>query len=212
MFGWILIVYFGNNFMGRNILTNAFLGIAIYFTVIKHIKKEQFEIIFKTVWYIALFAIIYYLLQVLGYDMRSQGVRNVENAVPLCSVFGIENAYGQYLSMAIPLILAVSGWLGSLLMIPIIVAKSTSVMVGAGISILFYYWFRLRQAFWVYLVLLGIGVTAFIVYYDMPMGMMKTRISVWAKSIQDSNNRPLGHGLDSFRGDERDGAIRYFKY
>ena len=39
------------------------------------------------------------------------------------------------------------------------------------------------------------------------MGMQKSRLDMWGKVVQDYARHPLGAGLDSFRGDERETPI-----
>ncbi len=220
LLGWFIALYFLNNFSGIGVLVNTFLGIGVYLTITRHIAKDNFRIISKTLMGIAIFSMVYFGLQCLGYDLRN--VSLIDNAgnplqgIPKCSCFGIEHAFGMYLGMVLPLVLGIGGILSWILLpfflICMIFAKSSGVMIGSIVSILFFYWFRKRLIFWIMLIPLVSGLLSFLILYDNPMGMQKSRIDMWKKVQQDSWIKPFGSGLDTFRIDERNGARHYFKY
>ena len=211
----MVILYLSNSFMGVGMLMNTFLGIGVYLTIARHITKQDFKLIFNTGISIALFAILYFILQCLGYDIRNQQ-QIVAGGIPKCSFFGIEHAFGMYLGMVMPFILALGG-VFSIIIAPIVLvcaifSKSTGAMVGTVSGVLFFYWFNKRLAFWMLLIPILAGLASYIVLYDNPMGMQKSRFMMWSKVIQDVHIKPLGYGLDAFRNDEREGSRHYFKY
>jgi len=90
-------------------------------------------------------------------------------------------------------------------------SNSTGVFVGLFVALLTYLWFKKRIFFWA-ISTPALAITlCFVLLYDAPMGMQGTRIDMWKKVVQDAHLKPLGHGLDSFRGSNRENSIRYFK-
>lgn len=95
---------------------------------------------------------------------------------------------------------------------PTIYAKSSSAMLALIVVSLFFLWFRKRLVFWFAIIPLLVGGYLFVTLYDNPMGMQTTRLNMWAMVTQDIHKKPFGHGLNSFMGDESEGAIRYYKH
>lgn len=230
MFAWFLCVFLKDK-MGWSILLNTFLGIGVYLTVIRNLDYKDIKFAIKNSMWIAAFCIGYNILQYMGFDLRGQTVAGTSNMIPKCSIFGLEAHYGMYLAMMFPLFLGISfvnrdmgqKWqrlsiivgilvLIGLMFLAIIPAHSTGAYLGLLAAILVYLWHRVRVAFWVVLLPVFIGAILFLVKIDGPMGMQFSRLDLWKKVVQDSHQRPFGYGLDSFRNDEREGALRYFKY
>ena len=211
---WSVVVFLLNDCVGANILMNIFLGVGVYFTIVRYVGREHYKLILNTILTIGGFAILYLCFQLIGFDIRGQIIRN-NGGVPQCSFFGIEHAFGFYVGCMIPILLVLLGWV-NIILVPILLgfivfSKSSSAMLGSIVAVMFYLWTIKRKVFWFVCIPLLIGLVAF-VHYDGRMGMHTTRLDMWKKVIQDSNIKPLGHGLDSFRRDERDGAVKYFKY
>jgi hypothetical protein len=212
LLAWMIVEFFINDRMGYAVLTNFVLGLGVYATVARHADKSNIKMIYKTLVYVAVFSIIYLAFQYMGWDMRGQGVKDQAGIAPLCSIFGIENVFGAYVAVVIPCLMVFLGWIGSVFIIPVIFAKSTGAILGGTLGILFFLWFRKRIFFWIMIIPILAGSFLFVIKIDNPMGMQKTRLNMWGKVIQDSFSKPLGHGLDSFRNDQREGSIKYFKY
>ena len=218
LFVWFWITYLINKNMGYSVMLNLFIGLGIYYTIIRTLKKEHIQLIFKVLLWMGCFSIVYFMFQRLGWDMRDQLVINttrktqtIAGIVPDCSIFGLAAAFGMYLTVLIPVMLSCS-WLGLFLLVPLFFAKSTGAFLAAAVAMFFFWWFRKRIMFWCALIPVLIVLIGFVVLVDNPMGMQKSRFDMWGKVIQDSFKRPIGHGLDSFRTDEREGAIRYYKH
>jgi hypothetical protein len=174
--------------------------------------------------------VAYLGLQYLGYDMRGQTTRGIYHTIPKCSIFGLEAHYGMYLAMTVPLLLyklndmdinkSIRGIIRAILIllcvgiafITVYPSNSTAAYLGLLGAVLFFFWHKKRVIFWACLIPMILGVIFYIAKFDNPMGMQGTRLDMWCKVIQDSHHKPLGHGLDSFRVDEKEGAVRYFKY
>lgn len=228
-FGIVTLFVWYNSNMGWSILLNTFLGIGVFFTLIRTLEVKHVRTIFKVLIGMAVFAILYRGLQYLGYDLRRQFTANAEGVTPDCSFFGLKTAYGMYLAAILPLVyvwvepllrfMAVSGtklkitgkiavnvliigvFIGviGVLFTPITVSFSTGAMAGAVIATLFFFWFRKRIVVWILIIPLLIGAGLFLVKMDNPQGMQMSRLNMWGKVVQDSWHAPLGHGLDSFR-------------
>lgn len=231
MFIWFMCVFLKDK-MGWSILLNVFLGVGVYLTVIRHIDYNDIKFIVKNSLWIAVYAIWHLAFQFLGFDLRGNITMNTQNIVPKCSIFGLEAFYGLYLAMIFPLFLGISSIVNmdlgqrgmrvlniagilafiALLFLALVPSHSTGAYLGLLIAILIYLWHKARLVFWTALIPIFIGALLFFVKIDNPMGMQSSRLDMWGKVIQDSHQKPFGHGLDSFRADEREGAVRYFKY
>ncbi len=95
---------------------------------------------------------------------------------------------------------------------PVIYSKSTGAILAVVVVTLFFLWFRNRLVCWFAIIPLLVGLYAFVAFYDNPMGMQTSRLNMWAMVIQDIHKKPFGHGLNSFMGDDREGAIRFYKH
>jgi len=233
-FAWAVVLY-SMLHLGLSVMLNIFIGMGVYFTVIRYLEKKDIEFIIKGLAVLMFFAIAYLFFQFIGFDMRGQQLRSV-GGVPKCSFFALEACYGMYLAMVIPLLMSISflnnveidfdkksylknigkfllvgGYL-LLLLAACWRGNSTGVFLGAFVGLLTYLWFRKRIFFWFVSIPALVLTLCFVFLYDSPMGMQRSRIDMWQKVIQDSHKRPLGHGLDSFRFADGEGAVRYFKF
>lgn len=229
LFAWSLCVYLFYK-EGWPTLFNLFLGVGVYLTAIRNLVYDDLKFIIKGIGYIAGFVTGYLILQYLGFDMRDQTTRGAYQTIPKCSIFGLQAHYGLYLAMIIPLffykindidingsirgvIRAVLVFLGvGVAFIALYPSNSTAAYLGLLAAVLFFFWHKKRVIFWAFLAPVILGTIFYIVKFDNPMGMQGTRIDMWCKVIQDGHSKPFGHGLDSFRTDEKEGAVRYFKY
>jgi hypothetical protein len=206
----------------------------------RYLDKKDIEFVIRGILWVTAFSIFYLVLQYWGFDMRNQAVRGAR-CVPKTSIFLLEACYGIYLALTLPLLLGISFinnieigfsqgrisikmWIINLFKFVIVggflllllfscwPGNSSGAFVSLLVALFVYLWFKKRVFFWVGFIPMVILTTSFVLFYDSPMGMQGSRIDMWKKVIQDSHIRPLGHGLDSFRTDDRDGSIKYFKY
>lgn len=206
---WFLIEFLMYN-QGWSILINSFLGILVYFTVIKTLKKEDIPFLIKGLFVVGIITALHLAGQYFGYDLRGQITKDTANLVPDCSFWGLKAAMGIFYSLLIPLSLCL-GWVGLLFLLPLGLSYATTAIIAVGVSIVFFYWFRQRIIVWIIIPVILIAGLFYILKIDAPMGMLGTRMPVWGMVLQDAHKRPLGYGLDSFRNSYSEGAIRYFK-
>lgn len=206
---WIMFIWLIHQ-LGFSIMFNYFLGLGVYFTVIRTVKKEQFKILAKTLTWLGLFALIYLVAQYYGFDIRGQKVINVPGAVPHCSFFGLKAAMGTYFAIITPMVISLSP-VGILFLLPVACSISSTAVLAVTVAILFFYWFRKRIIFWILIpIILACGA-----FYSLKVeqwDMMGSRPPMWGIVLQDCFKAPLGRGLDTFRNDNRLGATRYFKH
>lgn len=208
---WFMCEYLINNFMGWTIMVNYFLGVSVYLTIIRMVNEEDIKFLLKVCCWVVVISCAYLWAQLIDFDPRGFIILNTPGVTPQCSFFGYEPAFGMYLAGVLPMFLYLTP-LAGLIFVPLVLAKSTGAMLAAVSSTLFYYWFRKRITFWIILIPIIIGAVCFIVFYDNPMGMQKTRLNMWKVVVQDTHIKPWGYGLDAFRTDERIGARKYFKH
>lgn len=96
--------------------------------------------------------------------------------------------------------------------VPVAVSISSGAYLGAVLAVLVFYWYRRRILFWLLIIPIFAGGVLFLVKFDNPMGMQKSRLHMWSLVVQDFHKRPVGWGLDSFRSNPNNGSLRYFKF
>ena len=229
IFGAVLLFVFVHKEFGWSIFLNGFLGITVFFTLCRTLKKEDISKVITCISWICFGAIIYRLFQEFGWDMRRQVISSA-GGTPRCSFFGLKAVFGMYLACSLPLILCHSWSLVfrfkeftggklkrsgiiilnisialctvitiAILLSSVAISYSTGAVLASVIAVLFLLWFRKRILFWCVLIPVIVGSIFFVVKMDNPMGMQSSRYGMWGKVIQDSFDEPLGHGLDSFR-------------
>lgn len=207
---WMWCLYLMYN-QGLHIFLNFFYGFCVYLTVIRTLNKKDIEFVLRGIIGVGIFTAFYLLLQMNGFDMRGATVLNSPNgAIPQCSIFALEAHMGMYLTIALLAVLSFS-WSWFLLLIPMVFSKSSAVMLAGCVCPLIYLWFKKRIFVWMLLIPLVLGGIGYVVFYDNPMGMQKSRLDMWVKAIHDIHRHPIGYGLDDFRSGENSHSIHYFK-
>ena len=221
----LMAVWLRNQF-GFPILLNAYLGFFVYLTIIRTLEIEDINFILKGLRWFVLFCVVYLLGQYLEFDLRDQLLRGVrrlvggprgKTALPHCSIFGIKCAMGVYFAMTAPLLAIVGSFSALALLIPIGLSWSSGAVLGSILGFSFFFWFRKRIVFWCLVVPVVVCGLLFFIKMDNPLGMSTTRFDMWGKVMQDTFQKPLGRGLDSFRNPQikfvkEQHATRYFKH
>ena len=207
---WFVIIFLIYH-MGWSIFLNLFLGLMVYCTLIRSLKKEDIKFVVKGILLVCGLGIFYLAFQYFGYDFRGQTLANV-GGVPTCSFFNLNAAMGMYFAMAIALSF-MFGFVGLLILLPLVFSWSTAAYLGAIVTIMFFCWIKKRIIFWISLIPILAAFFCFVFFIDAPMGMFQTRIPMWGLVIQDIHKSPVtGFGLDSFRNSPTDNSVRYFKH
>ncbi len=207
LFVWFVAVYLRTQ-VGWFILINSLLGVLVYFTIIRTLKKDNIEFIFNILKWVLLYSVLALLCQYLGWDFRGSTERYQGGLID-CSVFGIKAMMGCYFALILPIVL--SSWLWIALLVPVALSYSTGAYLAVGAGILFYLWYRRRKVFWISLVPLLIVSSLFIFKMDLPQGMYGSRLPMWKMVTQDVHGNVLGYGLDSFRN-PKEGNCKYYKH
>lgn len=107
---WCLYLFISKYYMGWGMLLNIFLGIGVYFTAVKTLKKEDIHILIKGIGIFMIYSIVYFSFQHLGYDMRDLKmlVMGKPQGVPDCGFWGYKAPFGMFLAFTLPLILSMS--------------------------------------------------------------------------------------------------------
>ena len=223
--------------MGVNYLFNILCGCMVYFVTISCVKKEDTNLLFKTILVTFLIATGYSLVQALGYDivgfhMRGQPTYRVPEP---CALFALPAHYGIYGALAMMVFACFHPVLAVVFFGALFVSKASGVWVAASIGYIVLLWFRRKEVRfkfpfiwirkkkrffyirnWVYVpvvyfmvLLMFTGAWFFVMKYDKPMGMFKTRPGAWKLIINDAMKHPVtGRGLDAFRL----GGVKYIMH
>jgi len=229
LFCWFVLIYCKYN-TGWSILLNLFLGLGVYFTAIRTLKKEDFGLLVKGLAGVFILSAITQAAQRLGFDIRGQVVTNgkgwiLKGAISDASFFGLKASVGVYNAIVMTLILPFTyvicqefkpkKWLFNawscllvliylgLFFITLAISYCTGAFLSGIVAVFLILWFRKRLLFWLSLIPLILGMLFFVVKMDMPLGMMTSRFPMWGMVVQDIHKSPIfGYGLDSFRQPE----------
>lgn len=180
---------------GWDMALNYLLGLLVYFTMIRTLKKKDLDFLIKGVIGMLILATIWLALQKLGFDIRGTVIRDSGN-VGRNSFFFHASSMGLYFAQSLPLVLSFS-WVGLLLLPVVKFSECSSAYIGIVVGVLFYYWFRKRILFW--LLLLPILYGGFYLTNNREAFTgVKMRIPVWKTITQEIMKCPIGHGLNSF--------------
>lgn len=192
---------------GWEIALNYLLGLLVYFTMIRTLKREDLNFLIKGITGILILAVIWLALQRLGFDLRGGIIRNSHN-VCRNSFFWHASSMGMYFSQTIPLVMSFT-WVG-IFFIPILrFAECSSAYLATGISTLFFLWFRKRIVFWVLIPIMLIG-GFYMTYNREAFTGLKIRLPLWGVLTQKIIQCPIGHGLNSFANPTLLGQCRYY--
>lgn len=193
------------NQSGWNVGRNFLFGLLVYLSVIRTLKKDDIEFVFKNVLYLIPICIIVLAFQLIGWDFRASGTIGAKNAliagVQPESIFFHRSSMGMFFAHNIPILVTQNIYLSPLLFIPMYWSQSMAAYFGGAIGLGFFLWFRKRILFWGFLILIIIGIIFGVnsdkVKQENFVGY-KQRIIMWSRIVQDTFLQPLGHGTDSF--------------
>lgn len=199
---------------GWVIALNCFLGVSVYFTLIRTLKMEDIKFVFNGFLYLVLLSVIVLACQLIGWDPRGVILAGT-NTPPPESLFFQRSAMGMFFANSLPIIATtMSVYITPFIFIPMIWSQSTAAFLGASAGLLFFLWFRKRIMFWIMLgtlILGGIFVGSKPSTLHESMIGMKLRIPMWKSTIQYILQKPIGYGLDSF-AIPQDGQIARYNY
>ena len=194
---------------------NLLLGTLVYFTVIRTIRKDDIPFILKGIGILGAFAVIYLTLQLSGFDIF--GITNrappYGRLLTKSSFFYSNSAMGLYFAEIIPLVLALSPFAGICavgLLIPTVLSQCAVALAGAGIGILFFFWFRKRIVFWC-LLIPALAAGAVFLSDSENLWSYQIRLPMWGMVLQDSLKNPLGFGWDEFSEPKQPGHWKYVR-
>ena len=194
MAGWVTVM-------------NLILGILVYFSIIRTVKKEDIKFILKGVVGVSVFATLFLAGQKLGWDIFGITNRGPDRILTYSSFFFQNSAMGLYFAQAVPLLLVFSP-LAAGFLLPILFSQCAVALAGAGVGVLFFFWFRKRIVFWCLLipaVLAGI----YFLSDSENLWSYKVRLPMWGMVIQDTFKNPLGYGWDEFANPKQVGHWKY---
>lgn len=200
----ILLFLYNGAAVGWSQVSNILLG-SILFTFSRYFfSKNDFKMVYKPVMIVVCVSLVFMLLQLLHLDPMFTPITNggQEISGPLndpIGFFGIKEANGTFLTIALPMAVALNPVAGFLLLIPIKMSQSSGVYLAALIVILFYSWHRYRRFFKFICVLIPIA--GFLIIKDLHTDpkTFTSRFPVWHSALSYSLKNPLGYGPDSYR-------------
>lgn len=177
---------------------NFILGLLVYYTIVRTMKKEDFAFVIKGVVWLSILGVVWLALQKMGYDIKDITIKN-SWAVGRNSFFYHASSMGMFYAESIPLILS-NTWVG-IILLPMLKFSECQIAILAVIaSVLFFYWFYRRIVFWVLLLCLTVVVPIYFMKYDLSelKQSMGIRLPLWGKTLQHITRIPIGHGLDGY--------------
>jgi len=197
--GVMLIAFIGawlRTTYGWEFALNYLLGLLVYFTFLRTIKKDDIPFLINGVAWLLILAVVWQVSQMLGFDPRGTIIRNTTGRVGRNAFFFHASSMGIYFAQGVPLLLGVTPF--GLILLPIMkFTECSSAYLGLGVSIMFFYWFRKRILFWILLPIILIS-GVYLTYNREAFTGIKMRLPLWGFMTQEIMKHPMGHGLDSF--------------
>ncbi len=172
-------------------------------------NKEDTLLIFKTVAWLSILAIVWLTFQLLGWDMADIVIKNTTGKLANSAFFRHNSSMGLYFAQALPLTIGFSP-LAVLFLLPMKFAESAGAWLGAIGGMFFFLWFRKRILFWL-LIIPIIGGGLFYTINKENYQSFNMRMPAWKKIIPEIWKNPLGHGLDSFANPIMLGQYKYYQ-
>lgn len=202
--GWSVLQYlfFQGISPDTTALNNLFLASVAYQMIVLFCDPDDIKKYFKVFMVVVVLNMAWCLRQFLQSDpvfsMMNYQVQNSFSEFP--GFFGLPAFLGNYVSVMVPIALAVNPYLVLVCIAGLLISKSTFACAAALASALFYFWFRKRFVFWL---ILAVGGFAFCIYtlkFDYPTGQFSRRLVVWESVEKLSFRTPfLGNGIGSFQ-------------
>lgn len=200
---------------GQAQLMNVLFGSLLFLFSKNFFSEENFNQYKKYILYIIIMNTVWMTAQRFGVDLIFSPQTNGGVLVPGplkddLGFFGIKMANGIFNTMALPILASVNIWLAPLLLIPIYLCQSSSVMLAVGVTGLFYTYHLHRKAFIALLLAIPVGLIAY-VSLDLKTDpkTFNSRFPVWASAAQftlrnaNGFNGLVGYGPDSYRNKNR---------
>ena len=199
-----LFVYNGAT-VGFDQVFNIFCGTIIFIFSKYFFSKNRFDMVYKPIMFVTFVTIGWMALQLFNIDPLFSGQNNMGQRLvgvfndPI-GFFGIKEANGTFLTLAMPIVAAVNPILSLLLLIPIKTCQSSSVYLATLCAILFYTFYLHRKQFFWFLLLIPIG-AGYLIVKDLHTDpkTFTSRFPVWHSAISLSLENPIGYGPDSYR-------------
>lgn len=192
---WAVFLYcFWGFKTGNTFVVNVFTGVALYFSALGCLDREECKRIFKWVLFVCVVNLLVMVSQLYGFDPLYPGNRD------LTGTFGIKMSMAIYFACAVPLLAYFVPWAPVLFMWPMYVSAATSPVLGALFSWCFYTWKKARLLFWAILVFALAGFAYFEWKVEGRMDHNQTRWTMWYQTLTKSLTHPIvGWGPDSYR-------------
>lgn len=202
----ILFVYNGA-VVGWEQVINILFGCLLFAFSRYFFKSNRFETVNKPILIVVCVSLIFMFLQLLHIDPIFQPQTNagVQMGGPLgdpIGFFGIKEANGTFLTIALPILASINPILGLLLLIPIKMSQSSGVYLAALISILFYTFYLHKKIFRFIMFLIPIVGVLILLDLRTDPKTFTARFPVWWSAISYTLRPPsygIGYGPDSYR-------------
>lgn len=215
-FNWYLpLTMTFNNRQAINVLTltptiHFILGLWATFIALSYFEKEDFERIARGICLSAVLITLFGIMQIIGFDPFGRIATYISTRNVFTACLDNPNVVGMYLCLSLPMFFSFKGkyiWGGLLVLLGVVLTKSTLAIVCAFIGICFYALLRYKS-FKIKSAIVAIMVL-FTVFCFVNKSFLKIdtgfsgRIELWKKTVEKIKINPaFGQGLGRFRAFE----------
>lgn len=208
LFLWLNIILF--LFHGADVgsaqVFNVFLTGLLFACSRNFFKERPFSKYVLPLYIVTVISIIFMILQIIGIDPLHAPVNlfgEVDDSRSLhlvCGLFKLPAFHAIFLTLISSLMIFISGWVGFLLIIPVIMSKCAGAGIAYGFLIPFYIYHKFKKLF-LPSIFIGIIASAGYLIYDRNNDALtfNSRFEAWSLVLKQSCGNLLGYGPDSFR-------------
>lgn len=210
---WSLFLYAYYSFPtpSGSIVLSILGACLIYEASYRIVTRENIHIIFKFMMWFAVANIIYMAMQKGGWELLYMEFNKPGFQNGMVGFMGLKAIMGMLFAIAMPFVACEYPVAAIFLFYPLYISESSCAVAGGIVAYLWQLWYTSRKWFWILVVILGIGGTAYVIN-DSHAGMFTDRENMWKVVLRDAVKKPLtGWGIDSFRCLTPDKQFMYWK-
>ena len=178
-------------------------------------KKNEFSLVYKPIMIVTSVTLVFMALQLMRLDpiFSPQTNSGVVMAGPMndpVGFFGLKEANGTFLTLAMPIVASLNPIIALLLLIPIKMSASSSVSLASAVVILFYAFYMHKKFFRICLLIIPIAILFILKDLYTDPKTFTARFPVWHSAISYTlKGHGIGYGPDSYRNYNKHKNFRF---
>ena len=201
----VLLFVNSGGVVGSSQILNVMLGCLIFMFSRYHFSKNKFDVVYKPMLVVLLINLLWMMMQIFRIDPLFQPISNGGELTPgplsdPSGFFGIKEASGTFIALCAPILASMNPIITVLLIIPIILCKSSAVYLAVAVGTLFYTFYLYKRIFKILCMVMPILALVFIIKdFKDDSKTFTSRFPAWHATARYCILNPIGYGPDSYR-------------